>query len=78
MRNATPDDLTPRQHDVAKLITEGLSNKLIAAALNISEHTAQFHVNAIINKLGASTRVQVAVMYALWQAGVRPPARVTA
>ena len=31
---------------------------LIAARLGISEHTAKFHVNAILGKLGAQTRAE--------------------
>jgi DNA-binding CsgD family transcriptional regulator len=50
--------LTPREVDVAKLLAEGLSNKLIANRLGISEHTAKFHVNAILGKLGAQTRAE--------------------
>jgi len=42
-------------------MAEGLSNKLIADALKISEHTAKFHVNSILNKLGAETRTEAVV-----------------
>jgi len=41
-----------------QLVAEGLSNKRIAARLGISEHTAKFHVNAILGKLGAQTRAE--------------------
>ena len=43
---------------------EGLSNKLIADRLSISEHTAKFHVNSILAKLEAGTRTE-AVMRGL-------------
>ena len=46
------------------MLAEGLSNKQIAAALEISEHTAKFHVNSILGKLGAGTRTE-AVMRGL-------------
>lgn len=55
--------LTPREHSVARLVTDGLSNKLIADRLGISDHTAKFHVSNIIMKLGAETRTHAAVMY---------------
>jgi len=53
--------LTPREAEVLRLMAEGLSNKLIADRLKISEHTAKFHVNAILNKLDAETRTEAVV-----------------
>jgi two-component system nitrate/nitrite response regulator NarL len=49
-------DLTEREKQVVQLLSEGLSNKLIADRLGISDHTAKFHVNGVMMKLGASTR----------------------
>jgi DNA-binding NarL/FixJ family response regulator len=46
------------------MLAEGFSNKKIAAKLNISEHTAKFHVNSILGKLHAGTRTE-AVMRGL-------------
>ncbi len=54
-------DLTARERQVIALVAEGLSNKRIADRLGISEHTAKFHVNAIIQKLGAETRTDAVV-----------------
>lgn len=56
--------LTPRETEVLTLIAEGLSNKLIAERLKISDHTAKFHVNAILGKLGAETRTEAVVLAA--------------
>jgi two-component system, NarL family, nitrate/nitrite response regulator NarL len=53
--------LTPREAEVLGLMAEGLSNKLIAARLGISDHTAKFHVNAVLEKLGAETRTEAVV-----------------
>ncbi len=50
--------LTPREREVMQLLAEGLPNKLIATTLDISEHTAKFHVNAILTKLGAHSRTE--------------------
>ncbi|HEX3776494.1 MAG TPA: response regulator transcription factor [Polyangiaceae bacterium] len=64
---AAPNDaltLTPRETEVLNLVAEGLSNKSIAERLRISEHTAKFHVNAILNKFGAETRTEAVVMAA--------------
>ncbi len=44
-----------------QLLAQGLSNRRIAERLGISEHTAKFHVNSIIGKLGAQTRTDAAV-----------------
>ncbi len=52
---------TPRETEVLALMAEELSNKLIADRLKISEHTAKFHVNAILNKLDAETRTEAVV-----------------
>jgi DNA-binding NarL/FixJ family response regulator len=54
-------ELTPREAEVLELLAEGLSNKLIGARLGISEHTAKFHVNALLAKLGAETRTEAVV-----------------
>jgi two-component system, NarL family, nitrate/nitrite response regulator NarL len=58
------ESLTPRETEALEMLAEGLSNKQIAARLNISEHTAKFHVNSILSKLGAGTRTE-AVMRGL-------------
>jgi len=59
-----PDALTPREAEVLALLAEGSSNKAIAARLGVSEHTAKFHVNAILGKLGAATRAEAIVLAA--------------
>ncbi|TPI11549.1 helix-turn-helix transcriptional regulator [Mesorhizobium sp. B4-1-3] len=57
-----PDDnqvrpsLSPREAEVLALLAEGAPNKVIARRLNISVHTAKFHVAAILVKLGAANR----------------------
>jgi DNA-binding NarL/FixJ family response regulator len=50
------ETLTAREHEVLDLVGQGLSNKLIARQLQISEHTVKFHVSSISSKLGASSR----------------------
>ena len=61
-------DLTDREHDVLKLIANGLSNSQIAESLVISENTVKGHVSNILSKLHLADRTQVAV-YA-WQKGL--------
>jgi DNA-binding NarL/FixJ family response regulator len=53
--------LTRRENEVLELLAEGLSNKLVALRLDISEHTAKFHVNSILEKLEADTRTDAVV-----------------
>ncbi|HEX4964560.1 MAG TPA: response regulator transcription factor [Thermoanaerobaculia bacterium] len=55
------ETLTPRELEVLQRLAQGLPNKLIAQRLGISEHTAKFHVNAILGKLGVQSRSEAIV-----------------
>lgn len=55
------EPLSARELEVLRHLAEGLSNKEIARALGVSEHTAKFHVNAIRGKLGAQSRAEAVV-----------------
>jgi DNA-binding NarL/FixJ family response regulator len=48
--------LTVRETEVLGLVAHGASNKFIARELNISVHTAKFHVASVLAKLGARNR----------------------
>lgn len=48
--------LTQRETEVLALLADGLTNKAIAARLNISDETVKFHLAAVFGKLGASNR----------------------
>lgn len=50
--------LTPRELEVLRMMAEGAANKTIAWKLNISEHTAKFHVGSILGKLNAASRAE--------------------
>jgi len=52
------EPLTPREREVLELLAHGLSNRQIAERLGISEHTAKFHVAAVLAKLGATSRTE--------------------
>ncbi|HLK32805.1 MAG TPA: response regulator transcription factor [Terriglobales bacterium] len=52
------EELTPRETEVLRMMTEGLSNREIASALGISEHTVKFHITSIFGKLGTSSRTE--------------------
>lgn len=61
LRAPTPH-LSQRERQVAELLVDGASNKVIARALDISVHTAKFHVTAILDKLGARNRADAVAM----------------
>ena len=54
--DALDEPLTGREREVLEMLSRGLSNKLIARRLSISEHTVKFHVSSIYTKLGAASR----------------------
>jgi DNA-binding NarL/FixJ family response regulator len=56
------EPLTKREKEVLQMLAAGLGNKEIAARLNISDHTAKFHVGSILGKLGVSTRAEAVAM----------------
>lgn len=58
-----PDDLTPREAEVLKLLAAGLSNGEIASELIISEHTVKTHINHVFAKTNSRDRAQ-AIRYA--------------
>ena len=56
------EPLTPRESEVLQLLAQGLPTRAIAERLHISEHTAKFHVNSILGKLGAATRTEAVAL----------------
>ena len=54
--HAADDSLTPREVDVLQLIATGLSNKIVADKLDITEETVKGHVKNILSKLAANDR----------------------
>jgi DNA-binding CsgD family transcriptional regulator/tetratricopeptide (TPR) repeat protein len=59
-----PGLLTPRQLEVAELLSQGLSNRQIAERLVVTERTVASHIEHILDKLDLSSRTQIA----LWAA----------
>jgi non-specific serine/threonine protein kinase len=62
---AEPMPLTPRELEVATLISRGHTNRRIAEVLVIAERTAETHARNIREKLGLTTRAQIAAWAAL-------------
>jgi len=56
--------LTRRQRDVLRLLSEGRSNKEIAAALGLSAGTVKIHVSSIFKSLGVNNRTQAVIVAA--------------
>ena len=54
------DPLTRREREISELVTQGLTNREIAANLVISVRTAEKHVDHVMSKLGLSNRTQIA------------------
>jgi len=65
------DELTPRESEVLTLVAGGATSREMAAALDVSENTVNFHVKNILSKLRVRNRAQAAA-YAV-RAGLAPP-----
>jgi non-specific serine/threonine protein kinase len=62
--------LTPREEEVATLVSRGLTNRQIASELSISEHTVATHITKILKRLSLNSRSQLSA----WVAGrMLPP-----
>jgi DNA-binding CsgD family transcriptional regulator len=54
--------LSPREHEILALLSEGLTGRAIARQLFLSPETVRTHVRNATTKLGAKTRVQAVAM----------------
>jgi DNA-binding NarL/FixJ family response regulator len=63
-RSAEAGGLTPRQREIRNLVRQGMSNKMIAGTLGISEGTVKNHITEIFRALKATNRTQAAGMQA--------------
>jgi DNA-binding NarL/FixJ family response regulator len=55
--------LTPREHEVLKLVAAGCPNKIIANDLCVSAHTVKLHLQRIMGKLHVSNRTEAAICF---------------
>jgi DNA-binding NarL/FixJ family response regulator len=56
---AVENKMTKREADVVRLAVEGLSNREIAGALGLTEHTVKNYLFRVFDKLGVSNRVEL-------------------
>jgi DNA-binding NarL/FixJ family response regulator len=63
VRAKTMHQLTKRENEILARIALGNQNKIIAAALGLSEHTVKIHIHNIITKLGVHNRTEAVAMY---------------
>ena len=57
-----PLPFTPREHGITRLLSHGLSNKEIAAALSVSVRTVEGHVYQASTKVGISSRDELSAL----------------
>jgi DNA-binding NarL/FixJ family response regulator len=65
-RQSDPDSagvLSSREAEVLELMSDGLQNKIIAAKMDLSEHTVKVHVHNVIRKLKVHNRTQAAAVF---------------
>jgi predicted ATPase/DNA-binding SARP family transcriptional activator/DNA-binding CsgD family transcriptional regulator len=56
--------LTPREEEVAVLVSRGLTNRQIASELSVSEHTVATHIAKMLKRLGLSSRARLSAWVA--------------
>lgn len=59
-RKGYGSELSPREHEVVQLASDGLSNREIAVSLTVSQSTIEHHMSSAMRKLGAVSRHELA------------------
>lgn len=58
---AKSSEFTPRELEVLRIMTTGVSNGVIAQKLNITEHTVKNHIRHMMEKTGCGSRTELAI-----------------
>lgn len=64
-------NLSPREREIIQLLTQGMRDREIAKKLFISDRTVKFHINNLVTKLNAKTRIQA--VYQAYSQGLITP-----
>jgi DNA-binding NarL/FixJ family response regulator len=73
--NTAADELTPREHEILRLVAEGHSNSQLAKMLWVTEQTVKFHLSNIYRKLDVANRTEASRWAQVH--GLLPPLRGT-
>lgn len=67
----TAGELSPRETEVLRMTSLGLTNPEIADRLDVTVHAVKFHLASVYRKLGVSNRTEAAVTYLSTAGGLR-------
>jgi len=69
LRSDVSRPLSPREFEVLRMATQGLTNAEIAARMEVTVHAVKFHLASIYRKLGVANRTEAAVVFLRSSAG---------
>ena len=67
------DPLSPREAQVMRLMTEGMTNQQIAGRLCVTVHAVKFHLASIYRKFEVDNRTEAVVAFLQANGALKPP-----